>query len=279
MRESNRAVWGRLSPLLDRALDLDPAARRDLVASIRSDEPSVADALERLLAEHDRVAASDFLETAPFAPAAPMEGRGVGDYTLVRPLGAGGMGTVWLAHRSDGRFEGSAAVKLLNLARLDAAGAERFRREGTVLARLGHPNIARLLDAGLTEQEQPFLVLEHVAGDRIDQYCDTRRLAPEQRLRLVLDVLGAVAQGHANLIVHRDLKPSNILVTADGTTELLDFGIAKLLEDGTGASATLLTSSVGARSRRSMPRRSRWRATRSPPQRTCMRSGCCSTRC
>ena len=130
MRESNRAVWGRLSPLLDRALDLDPAARHDLVASLRSDEPSVADALERLLAEHDRVAASDFLETAPFAPAAPMAGRSVGGYTLVRPLGAGGMGTVWLAARSDGRFEGHVALKFLNLSGLDDAARERFRREG-----------------------------------------------------------------------------------------------------------------------------------------------------
>ena len=126
------------------------------------------------------------------------------------------MGTVWLARRSDGRFEGTAAVKLLNLALLDQVGAARFQREGTVLARLKHPNIARLLDAGVTAGGQPYLVLEYVEGEPIDRWCDEHRLGPEARLRLFLGVLEAVAHAHANLIVHRDLKPSNILVTPTG---------------------------------------------------------------
>jgi serine/threonine-protein kinase len=157
------------------------------------------------------------------------------------------MGTVWLARRSDGRYEGQAAVKLLNLALLDPVGSERFRREGTLLARLNHPNIARLLDAGVTDDGQPFLVLEYVEGTRIDRYCDERRLSPEARLRLFLDVLAAVSHAHANLIVHRDIKPSNVLVGADGTVKLLDFGIAKLLEDESQPGiATLLTREVGS---------------------------------
>ena len=231
MRESNRAVWGRLSPLLDRALDLDPAARRDLVASIRSREPSVADALERLLAEHDRVAASDFLETAAFASAAPMAGRSVGGYTLVRPLGAGGMGTVWLADRSDGRFEGHVALKFLNLSVLDDAAGERFRREGTLLARLSHPNIARLLRRRRLRRGT---TLSGAGVRRRHAHRSLRRRPPARRRArptLFLQVADAVAHAHANLVVHRDLKPSNVLVDGSGRTKLLDFGIAALVDE------------------------------------------------
>jgi serine/threonine protein kinase len=203
-----------------------------------------------LLAAEPGLDASRFLlgsardDEPPVVPG--LAGLRLGAYTLERLLGRGGMGTVWLARRSDGRYEATAAVKLFNLALLDAVGAERFRREGTLLARLSHPHIARLLDAGVTNGGLPYLVLEHVEGTRIDQYCDARRLTPEARLRLVLDVLGAVAHAHANLIVHRDLKPSNILVTDDGTVKLLDFGIAKLLEtERTGGEASTLTDAGG----------------------------------
>ena len=141
------------------------------------------------------------------------------------------MGSVWLAERCDGRFEGRAAVKLLNIAVMGRAGEERFRREGNILARLTHPNIARLIDAGVSPTGQPYLVLEHVDGQTIDRYCDEHALGVEARLRLFLDVLEAVAHAHANLIVHRDIKPANVLVSVDGQVKLLDFGIAKLLED------------------------------------------------
>jgi serine/threonine-protein kinase len=156
---------------------------------------------------------------------------------------------VWLANRSDGRYEGSVAVKLLNLALLDPVGSERFRREGTALASLAHPNIARLGDAGVTDDGQPFLVLEYVEGKQIDRYCDDERLSPERRIALFLQVLDAVAHAHANLIVHRDLKPSNILVTHDGVVKLLDFGIAKLLVEGAtagGNASTLTDAGSGA---------------------------------
>src|SRR5262249_10838217 len=142
----------------------------------------------------------------------------------------GGMGSVWLAERCDGRFEGRAAVKLLNIALMGRAGEERFRREGHILARLDHPHIARLLDAGVTAAGQPYLILEHVDGKGIDEYCNSRALGIEDRITLFLDVLDAVAHAHANLIVHRDIKPGNVLVGADGAVKLLDFGIAKLLE-------------------------------------------------
>jgi serine/threonine-protein kinase len=243
-------LLARLGSLLDAALELDPPEREVWLGRLRVERPSDAADLEALLAEEAGLDAQGFLAAGLPAPlSAPRDvglaGHRLGGWTLERPLGQGGMGTVWLARRSDGRFEGSAAVKLLNLALLDAMGAERFRREGTALARLNHPNIARLHDAGVTAGGQPYLVLEHVAGERIDHYADVRRLDPEARIRLFLDVLAAVAHAHANLIVHRDLKPSNIMVTPDGTVKLLDFGIAKLLEDGAAGETGTLTDAAG----------------------------------
>jgi eukaryotic-like serine/threonine-protein kinase len=153
-----------------------------------------------------------------------------GPYRLILLLGSGGMGTVYLAERTDGRFERRAAVKFLSMALATGDSAQRFKHEGSILGRLAHPHIAELLDAGVSENGQPYLVLEYVDGEPVDQYCDHRILDVEARIRLFLDVLAAVAHAHANLIVHRDIKPSNVLVrTDDGQVKLLDFGIAKLL--------------------------------------------------
>jgi eukaryotic-like serine/threonine-protein kinase len=237
-----------LLPLLDEALDLLPHERAAWLANLQRTEPARAARLEAMLATEERLDSAGFLADLAEVPAAlpfALAGVRLGAYTLERPLGRGGMGTVWLARRSDGRYEGVVAVKLLNLALLDSVGAARFRREGTMLARLGDPHIARLLDAGVTDTGQPYLVLEHVEGERIDSHCDARRLTPEARLGLFMQVLDAVAHAHANLIVHRDLKPSNILVTADGTVKLLDFGIAKLLEDETALEDGALTDQGG----------------------------------
>ena len=177
---------------------------------------------------------------------AGLAGRRIGAYTLLSHIGTGGMGTVWLAERSDGRFERRTAVKFLSLALAGSRGAERFKREGSIVGRLAHPHIAELIDAGVSAEGQPYLVLEHVEGERIDEYCDRHRLDVEVRVRLFLDVLAAAAHAHANLIVHRDLKPSNVLVRKDGQVKLLDFGIAKLLEEeGQAAAATLLTQQAG----------------------------------
>ena len=237
MRGWDKAQWDPLSPLLDRALDLEPAERSSFLADVRRDDPDAGMALERLLAEHDQVLVSAFLEGPPMDAGVPasLAGQTVGAYTLERPLGMGGMGMVWLARRSDGRFEGNVAVKLVNLALLDPAGQERFRREGTLLARLSHPHIARLLDAGVTPAGQPFLILEYVEGSRIDHFADEHRLSIDARLAIFLQVADAVSHAHANLIVHRDLKPSNILVDAHGQVKLLDFGIATLIDSGSAA--------------------------------------------
>ncbi|HTI05066.1 MAG TPA: serine/threonine-protein kinase [Gemmatimonadales bacterium] len=239
MADLSKELWAKVAPLLDQALDLPRAAREAFVARVRAESPAVADELERLLIA-EASPSPDLLATAavPEQYRRGLAGQSVGKYTLDRPLGHGGMATVWLAHRTDGRFVGQVAVKLLNLALIGHEGEERFIQEGTLLARLTHPNIARLLDAGVTTSGQPFLVLEYVVGERIDRFADGQRATPQQRLDLFLDVLDALAAAHANLIVHRDIKPSNILVTDEGRVKLLDFGIAKLLTDAPASGGT-----------------------------------------
>ena len=228
--------WRVLSPYLDEALELTGADRVAWLAAIRARDAALAADLESLLEEHDDLRESGFLKRAipGFQTAVQMtslEGQIIGAYRLISLIGQGGMGSVWLAERCDGRFEGRAAVKLLNIALIGRAGEERFRREGTIPRRVTHPHIAHLIDAGVSAAGQPYLVLEHVDGQRIDRYCNEHGLGIEARIRLFLDVLEAVAHAHANLIVHRDIKPANVLVSVDGEVKLLDFGIAKLLED------------------------------------------------
>ena len=235
--------WRTLQPLLDHALELSASERPTWLATLRERDPSLADDVATLLAREDDADRGGFL-AVPLVPS--LAGTRLGPWVLEQPLGQGGMGSVWLARRADGRFEGRAAVKLMNLALLSPTGQDRFRREGSVLARLAHPGIARLLDAGVASSGQPYLVLEHVDGQRIDDFATTHALGREARIGLVLQVLDAVSHAHANLIVHRDIKPSNILVTADGTAKLLDFGIAKLLEDERAGERTGLTGDGGA---------------------------------
>ncbi len=240
--------WRAVEPHLDRAMELDREGRQALLAELQSREPGVAADLASLLAERDELAGGAFLEgAAREAPSASsLAGQAFGSYTLIEPIGQGGMGSVWLASRSDGRYVGRVAVKLLNASLVGRAGEERFRREGSILARLAHPHIARLLDAGVSSSGQPYIVLEYVDGEPIDRYCDSRLLDVEARLRLFLDVCAAVAQAHANLVVHRDIKPSNVLVAKDGQVKLLDFGIAKLIAEESGSGEiTALTRDGG----------------------------------
>ena len=222
--------WQELSPFLDQALELDDEER----AIWMSKQPAeTAQRLEALLREYHDLATAGFLDQRSVelpSTASTLEGQTLGVYRLGSQIGQGGMGSVWLAERIDGRFERRVAVKFLNIALMGKGGEERFKREGRILGLLVHEHIAELLDAGVTGAGQPYLVLEYVEGDQIDHYCDSRRLDAHARIVLFLDVLEAVAKAHANLIVHRDLKPSNILVRNDGCVKLLDFGIAKLVE-------------------------------------------------
>ncbi|MGO9931392.1 MAG: protein kinase domain-containing protein, partial [Steroidobacteraceae bacterium] len=222
--------WRLLSPLLDQALALDGEERQ---AWIKAQEPEIAYRLEILLLEHSVLASDGFLETGVVelpSTAATLAGQTIGAFEVVSQIGQGGMGSVWLARRNDGRFERQVALKFLNIALLGKEGEDRFKREGKILALLAHPHIAELIDAGVTPAGQPYLVLEYVDGDQIDRYCDQRQLDLHARIQLFLQVLDAVAAAHANLIVHRDLKPSNVLVRKDGDVKLLDFGIAKQIE-------------------------------------------------
>ncbi len=224
--------WHFLSPYLDEALAMTDEERTTWLSSLRIQSPGLADQVQMLLEDHRALSEKGFLESdvVGLSGRSGLAGQTLGAYTLVSQIGHGGMGTVWLAERNDERFERRVAVKLLNVALMGKTGEERFKREGRILGRLRHPHIAELIDAGVTQTGQPYLILEHIEGNPIDCYCDRHELNVEARVRLFLDVLGAVAEAHANLIVHRDLKPSNVLVRNDGQAKLLDFGIAKLLE-------------------------------------------------
>ncbi len=221
--------WQRLSPLLDTMLELDDAARARSLALLRIDDPALADELEGLLALEQ--GQEDFL-SQPAVSQLPHARAGVlvGPYRLERMLGEGGMGQVWLASRADGLYQKRVALKLLRPGLADPNLRLHFTRERQILARLEHAHIARLLDAGISADTQPYLALEYVEGEPITDWCGLHGCSVEQRLRLFLQVCEAVSHAHANLIVHRDLKPSNILVTPLNEARLLDFGIAKLLD-------------------------------------------------
>ncbi|MDR7335545.1 serine/threonine-protein kinase [Roseateles asaccharophilus] len=224
--------------------DATPAERQALLARLK---PAQRDRLQALINADLAADARAFLAEPAQLPIAPeLAGQVLGAWTLVEPLGSGGMGEVWRARRSDGAHQGEAAIKLLHSPWRGEAARSRFRREGELLARLTHPHIARLLDIGeaqLGGLTTRYLVLELVDGQRIDAWCDARHLDTLARLRLFLQVCDAVAHAHTQLVVHRDLKPGNILVTGNGDVKLLDFGVAKLLA---GDDNTELTQQAAA---------------------------------
>jgi serine/threonine protein kinase len=181
MNKTNGVSWDSLSALLDELLDLEAGARTRRLALLRSENPRLADEAVRLLGERAAIHEHEFLEHGAL-PLSPV-GRSVGGYTLERAIGEGGMGSVWLARRSDGRFEGQAAIKLLNRSVLGTEGEECLRREATALARLAHRNITYLIDVGI-DGGRPYLVLEYVQGEPIDRWCDARRLDVAARIKL-----------------------------------------------------------------------------------------------
>ena len=230
--------WGELQALFDRSLEL-PADQRVIVLDGLEDDPELRDQLEALLTADAAADAQGFFgaEDLP-RPRAPIS---VGAYELVRKIGEGGMSEVWLALRADRQFQRRVAIKLL---RRQAAGQElleRMARERQILASLDHPNIAKLFDAGTTDDGRPYVVMELVEGESITEHCDYGRLDLDQRLRLFRTLCGAVHAAHQNLVVHRDIKPSNVLVTPEGIPKLLDFGIAKWLNPEVVAGATAPT--------------------------------------
>jgi non-specific serine/threonine protein kinase/serine/threonine-protein kinase len=230
--------WRRIDDLFHRALARPDAERDAFVAEAAGDDPALLAEVRRLLRAH-RAAGPGFLDT-PAAEAAAglheddtasLAGRQVGAYRLIREIGRGGMGSVYLAERADRQYEKRLAIKLVKRGMDSESVLRRFRAERQILASLDHPNIARLVDGGTTDDGRPYFVMELVEGRSIDAYAEAERLTVEARLELFRQVCAAVSYAHQHLVIHRDLKPSNILVTADGTVKLLDFGIARILDD------------------------------------------------
>ena len=241
--------WERLQSLFHRAAALPEPERAELLDRECAEAPELRRQVLGLLAGSDDSAlfagpigelADELADNLAGDLAPPLRAPGdrVGPYRLLSELGRGGMGTVYLAERADDAFEQQVALKVVRGVVASPSAVERFLAERRILARLEHPNIARLLDGGTTPEGAPYFVMERVEGEPLDAYCDRRRLGVRERLRLFVTVCEAVQHAHRNLVVHRDLKPSNLLVTAGGTVKLLDFGIAKLL-DRTGEGAGL----------------------------------------
>jgi len=236
------ALFRRADALLDRALDVDEPDRRRFVEAEAGDDPELAKLVLRLLehaaGEPSRLRPGGAMDTTvgravdeALSRGPSVEGQRIGRYRILRELGRGGMAVVYLAERVDGDFRQQVALKLIQDRFPGPSAVARFERERQILADARHPNVARLLDGGATGDGRPFLVMEHVEGEPIDTWCDRRQLTVRQRLRLFIQVARAVEHAHRNLVVHRDIKPSNILVTDDGNVKLLDFGIARLVDD------------------------------------------------
>jgi eukaryotic-like serine/threonine-protein kinase len=228
---------------------LPESERAQWLAALALTNPELAMTVADALSQRDRAGFSEFLSGPLLLPSerpevATLAGRNVGPYVIEAEIGRGGTGSVWRARRIDDRFETTVAVKFLHASWIGQQGGQRFRSEGQILGRLDHPNIARLIDAGVLDATHPYLVLEYVEGESIDGYCDGQKLSVDARVALFLDVLDAVAHAHSHLIVHRDIKPANIFVTRAGSVKLLDFGIAKLLDYATGAAAPTKSSAT-----------------------------------
>jgi non-specific serine/threonine protein kinase/serine/threonine-protein kinase len=240
------ARWQRLTEVFDAATALPPAERRAYVAGACADDPGLSAEVERLLVAHDR--AGDFIES-PAASASDAlitgepgwTGKVIGPYRVVREIGRGGMGAVYLAERVDGQYEQRVALKVIKRGMDTEQVLARFRAERQILASLEHPNIARLLDGGTTADGLPYFAMEHIEGRPIDEYADAHRLSIPARLELFLQISAAVSYAHQQLVIHRDIKPLNVLVTADGVPKLLDFGIAKVLHEGGDEATSTVT--------------------------------------
>jgi eukaryotic-like serine/threonine-protein kinase len=227
--------WQQIREVFDRAVSLEAGERPSYLDAACGVDSELRREVESLLCS-DREAGTGFLNTPAVdltrsePAAASRVGRRIGAYNILEEIGHGGMGEVYRAGRADGQYEKEVAIKLVRGGYDTAAVLERFRHERQILASLDHPNIARLLDGGTTDEGIPYLVMELIEGTPIDQYCNAQHLTVTDRLRLFLQVCSAVQYAHQRLVIHRDIKPGNILVTQEGVPKLLDFGIAKILD-------------------------------------------------
>lgn len=236
-------LWQRINEILLQTWELD-AGRRAAFLDQVCHEPELRSKIESLLSADERIGdflASPAIEVAraqavaagpdpsPAADGALETAPRIPPYRVLREIGHGGMGIVYLAERADGEYRKRVAIKVVNTSMAGEESLRRFRTERQVAAALDHPNIVRLLDGGTTAEGLPYLVMEYVEGVRIDRWCDDRKMGVRERLRLFRQVCAAVQYAHDQEVIHRDIKPGNILVTADGTPKLLDFGVAKVL--------------------------------------------------
>ena len=243
----NGVDWQEIEKVLATVMDLPPGERPARIAQLCADRPEIRTEVESLLAAHEK--AASFLEGSTqigFDPAwnFSFEGKHLGPYRLLATIGAGGMGTVYRAERTDGRFQKQVAIKVVPAALHSPELLRRFSSEQHILAALEHPNIARLLDAGVSTEGVPYLVMEYVEGMAVSEYCRANSLSTRKRLQLFRTICSAVHYAHQHLVVHRDLKPGNILVSPEGTPKLLDFGIAKIVDpwrdSGAGGTPSIL---------------------------------------
>ena len=236
--------WDRLKLLFERALAVPPEDRGRFLDA-QSLDPAILTELRSLLEVHED--SPEFLEGAVpeigVTDVQPLEGRRIGPWTLTREIGRGGMGVVWEAIRSDEEYQQRAAVKLLPIGSISSPQIARFREERQILASLTHPGIARLLDGGTAVDGSPYLVMEYVEGERLDEWLKHQAPSLRERLQLFLSICAAVDYAHRHLVIHRDLKPANILVTPEGAAKLLDFGIAKLLSPDRAAQLSVTGTS------------------------------------
>ena len=241
--------WGEIKAVLAGVMETGPEERTATLDRLCHDDADLRREVEALLAYEDK--AEDLLNTV-VSPGASLRAvaampASIGPYRILREVGHGGMGVVYLGERADGEYRKQVAIKLITIGRHDPGVHRRFRRERQILAQLEHNGIARLLDGGATEEGQPYFVMEYIEGLALLDYCDRNGLNVAARLRLFLDVCDAVSYAHRKLIVHRDLKPGNVLVTAEGTPKLLDFGLGRVLnaeageEELTGTGLPLMT--------------------------------------
>jgi serine/threonine protein kinase len=238
--------WRRVRALFDQAVELPAEGRRSFLDGLPEEERGLRGDVESLLASADGL--GDFL-AAPAAEDAGLAAArvpdAIGPYRVLRQIGAGGMGTVYLAERSDAEYRREVAIKVVQRGMGSDFILRRFRTERQILAALDHPNIARLFDGGTTEDGLPYFVMEHIVGEDLLAYAEARRLTVRERIALFREVCSAVAYAHQRLVVHRDLKPGNVIVTEEGVPKLLDFGLAKLLEpDSSGSGAEMTATGV-----------------------------------
>ena len=240
--EGGSPTWDRVHGLFHEALELDPVARDVFLSRIAIDDPILAGEVHSLLTAHDE--SSDFLARSPVSEfmRTISPGDKLGPYRILVEIGRGGMGVVYRASRDDGDFAKEVAIKLIDPGMRSEDILKRFRAERQILAMLDHPHIARLIDGGTAPDGSPYLVMDHVSGRPLLDYCDHHRMSVDGRLAIFLTVCDAVQFAHQRLVVHRDLKSDNILVTEEGSPRLLDFGIAKLLSPDGGTSPVTVTA-------------------------------------